>query len=88
MNYNTAQKLMIHAGKAMGLNTTCYEDPDYTAERMQAIIEALRLHVPQADLDVMLDKRMSDRDAWNLFHWLSMGRTAEEFILANDLEAA
>ena len=83
-NYTKAQQLIIHAGKAMKLNTACFEDPDYSAERMSAIIETLKLKVPKADLDVMLDKRMSDREAWNLWHWLAMGRTAEEFILDND----
>ena len=83
-NYTKAQQLMIHAGKAMKLNTACFEDPDYSAERMSAIIEVLRLKVPNTDIDVMLDKRMPDREAWNLWHWLAMGRTAEEFILDND----
>ena len=86
-SFNADQQLMIHAGKAMKLNTACFEDPDYSAERMSAIIETLKLKVPKADLDVMLDKRMPDREAWNLWHWLAMGRTAEDFVLANDMAA-
>ena len=83
-NFNADQQYVIDRGKAMRLNTTCYEDPDYSAERMSTILEALLLQVPQADMNVMLDKRMSDSKAWDLLRYLVTERTAEEFILDND----
>jgi hypothetical protein len=86
MAYNKDQMLMIKSGRILGLDTRYYEDPDYTADRMSAIIETLKLGVPHKDLVIMLDKNMSDKDAWNLWFWLSLGRTAESFILSNDME--
>lgn len=86
MNEKEVQLSMIKAAKAMGLDTSRLESFEYSPDRMAAIIETFLLNVPKKDLDVMLDKRLSDSDAWNLNFYLSMGKTAEEFIYTNDVE--
>ena len=86
MNEKEVQLSMIKAAKAMGLDTSCLESFEYSPDRMAAIIETFLLNVPQKDMEIILDKRLSDSDAWNLNFYLSMGKTAEEYIYANDVE--
>ena len=67
-----------------GIDISIYADPKYSADRMEAITDYLTEGLCEEGLQLMLDKAVSDREAWNLLIKMKNGMTLEELLMESD----
>lgn len=67
-----------------GLDVSKYEDPGYSADRMEILNCCQMEGYGEEVLGLMLDKTVDDTAAWNLLHELLMGKSLEEMLMDKD----
>ncbi len=74
----------LRFGRDHGLDVSKYEDPGYSADRMEILNCCQMEGYGEEVLELMLDKTVDDTAAWNLLHELLMGKSLEEMLMDKD----
>ena len=82
--FNDDQLDELRFGRDHGLDVSKYEDPEYSADRME-ILNSCRLeNYDEGVLELILDKTVSDAAAWDMLICLLEGKSLEELVMDAD----
>ena len=82
--FNDDQLDELQFGRDHGLDVSKYEDPEYSADRMEILNCCQMEGYGEEVLGLLLDKTVDDTAAWNLLHELLMGKSLEELVMEVD----
>lgn len=74
----------LQFGRDHGLDVSKYEDPGYSADRMEILNSCQLENYDEGVLELILDKTVSDAEAWSMLICLLEGKSLEELVMDAD----
>ena len=82
--FNDDQLNELRFGREHGLDVSRYTDPEYSAERLEAINACQMEGYGEEVLELLLDKTISDAAAWDLLIGMLEGKSLEEMLMEEE----